>query len=673
MFRWRVSVAVFGGIAGTFFCALFLCPRPVFAATDINQQVSFAGKIVNTNSTNATDGTYNVEFKVYSGGTSGGGGTLVWTEDRLVSASTGIVTASGTFQVNLGSVCAFSGGPCETYTNTGVNWTSDTLYLSMQVGNSASCTVTTNFQANCGGDGEMTPYMRLTSVPYAFTATQLIANSGGNASTLQFAAATANNSITIPNSSGTLLISGGNALGAGLSIGTKDANTLSFLTNGTTVATFTTTGNLGLGTSSTAAALFSVGGTTGNFQVSSSGAVTAAGITNSGTYNGNTLSSSALAFSAASAASISSASGQPLNIDSGGTGNVVLGVTNAPTVLIGSASTVNTTQHLLQLNSVSTFNEAASCTTSTNQGAVYFNTTTNAIRGCISGSWEDIVTTAGLGIMLFGVVPDSGTVPGDLESTSNGNVSGPCKVSWASATSVNVQACSLYSGGRKIVQAAVTITLPAMATSTFTHLCFYSGGAGGGPLTNATSWFTTPSATETANLPAFSANNPILCIATIKNSASTANTIGQVFDIRIFTTSVKQFTNTSIALAPGWLAITTVADTTKVTDTATAATKGVAGVIAVGSTAAWSSGGPNAIMVTDGPVEVEALAGATSAYNYIQTGTTAGYATTVTTASTTLTLPSLYLGVALTAFGSCATPSAASCQGSLFTQIKWGD
>src|SRR6266702_2091051 len=106
MFRWRVLAAVLGSIAGISVCALFLCSKAVFAATNINQQVSFAGKIVNTNGTNATDGTYNVEFKVYSGGTSGGGGTLVWTEDRLVSASSGSVTASGTFQVNLGAVCA---------------------------------------------------------------------------------------------------------------------------------------------------------------------------------------------------------------------------------------------------------------------------------------------------------------------------------------------------------------------------------------------------------------------------------------------------------------------------------------------------------------------------------------------------------------------------------------
>lgn len=519
----------------------------------------------------------------------------------------------------------------------------------------------------------MTPYMRLTSVPYAFTATQLVANSGGNASTLLFATPTANNSVTIPNSSGTLLISGGNSLGGTLNVGTKDANALSFLTSGTTVATFTSGGNFGVGTSSNAGSLLAVGGSTGNFQVNSAGAVTTTGITNSGTYNGNTLSSSALTFSAASTASITSASGQTLNIDSGGTGNVVLGVTNAPTVLVGSASVANTTQHLLQLNSVSTFTEAASCTTSTNQGALYFNTTTNAIRTCINGGWEDLATTAGLGIMLFGVVPDSGSNPGDLQSTATANVSGPCKVSWASATSVAVQACSVYSGGRKIVQSAVTITLPAMAINTFTHLCYYNGSSPTGPLTNATTWFTSPSTTETANLPAFNANNPVLCIATIKNSATVANTIAQVSDTRVFTNSIKEFVNTSVAVAPGWLVITTTGDTTKVTTTATAATKGVAGVVAVGSTAAWSSGGPNAIMVTDGPVEVETLAGTTTAYNYIQTGTTAGYATTVTTASTTLTLPSLYLGVGLTAFGACTTPSAASCQGSILTQIKWGD
>lgn len=143
---------------------LFVLPRHTSAAAGINQQMAFQGKVVLANGTNIPDGTYNVEFKIYDGGTSTGGGTLKWTEDRLIGGTGGVVVTSGTFTVNLGSANAFGGS---------VDWNSDTLWLSLQVGNTSSCTITTTFTADCAGDGEMTPYIRLTAVPYAFNALQL--------------------------------------------------------------------------------------------------------------------------------------------------------------------------------------------------------------------------------------------------------------------------------------------------------------------------------------------------------------------------------------------------------------------------------------------------------------------------------------------------------------------
>lgn len=142
---------------------LISSPRAI-AAVGINQQLAFQGKLVLASGVNITDNTYNMEFKIYKGGSSGGGGTLEWTEDYLVGGSGGITTTSGTFNANLGSVNPFGGS---------VDWNSDTLWLSMQVGNTSSCTITTTFTSNCGGDGEMTPYIRLTAVPYAFNALEL--------------------------------------------------------------------------------------------------------------------------------------------------------------------------------------------------------------------------------------------------------------------------------------------------------------------------------------------------------------------------------------------------------------------------------------------------------------------------------------------------------------------
>src|SRR5437867_9733223 len=97
-----VAVALAAGL-----CWLGAWGQSAHAATGINPQLSFQGKIVKTDGSNIADGTYNLQFKIYQDGTGNGGGTLKWTENRLVSASQGVALSSGTFQVNLGSVTAF--------------------------------------------------------------------------------------------------------------------------------------------------------------------------------------------------------------------------------------------------------------------------------------------------------------------------------------------------------------------------------------------------------------------------------------------------------------------------------------------------------------------------------------------------------------------------------------
>ena len=154
----------------------FLIIKPiVFAATGINELINFQGKIVTlSGGVNIPDGTYNAEFKIYSGGTDTGGGTLDWTEDYLVGGSgVGVAFSSGTFDVPLGSVCSFDGGSCETYTNTAIDWNTYPLYLSIQIGNTSACTISSNFHTNCSGDGEMSPYILLTSTPYSFNSNEL--------------------------------------------------------------------------------------------------------------------------------------------------------------------------------------------------------------------------------------------------------------------------------------------------------------------------------------------------------------------------------------------------------------------------------------------------------------------------------------------------------------------
>jgi hypothetical protein len=147
-----------------------------YATTGVNSEMSFEGKIVNSSGVNITNGTYNMEFKIYAGGTATGGGTLDWTEDYLVSKTQAVTFSGGTFQVNLGSICSFAGGACtanSSITNTAINWNTYPLYLSIQVGSTASCTPALNFTTNCTGDGEMSPYILLTSTPYSLNSNAL--------------------------------------------------------------------------------------------------------------------------------------------------------------------------------------------------------------------------------------------------------------------------------------------------------------------------------------------------------------------------------------------------------------------------------------------------------------------------------------------------------------------
>ena len=125
-----------------------LNPTPTSAATGIESQLSFEGKIVNSNGTNIADGNYNMEFKIYTGCTNntGSGCTLVWTEDYLDNNSDGVAFTSGTYQTNLGQYCPFAGGACtpsdasDGNTNTAVPWGTYPLYLSLQIGNTSYCT-----------------------------------------------------------------------------------------------------------------------------------------------------------------------------------------------------------------------------------------------------------------------------------------------------------------------------------------------------------------------------------------------------------------------------------------------------------------------------------------------------------------------------------------------------
>lgn len=244
------------------------------AAAGINQQLNYQGRLLTSAGNVVPDGTYNMEYKIYQdgsgcigGGSAPCGGTLKWTETR--SGADKVTVINGFFSVQLGAVTTFGSS---------VDWNQDTLWLSVNIGGTGAPV----------WDGEMTPFRRLSAVPYAFNAQQL---GGLDWSRFVQIAPTAVQTDTSLTSMVFL-----NKTGA-------TGNILELQKNGSDVLIVDNSGN----------------------------------ITASGTYNTNTFTSNALSFGAASAANVSSATGQSLSIDSGTTGALNIGTSaNAKTITLGN-------------------------------------------------------------------------------------------------------------------------------------------------------------------------------------------------------------------------------------------------------------------------------------------------------------------------------------------------
>lgn len=302
--------------------------------------------------------------------------------------------------------------------------------------------------------------------------------------------------------------------------------------------------------------------------------------------------------------------------------------TNAERGVAVGTSDGNITMFDPDISTASGAETAANCTTAINAGGIYYsaatassNTITQELRGCINGAFRDIIAADQLGVMLLGVVEDSGAAnQGDIGGIS-GVANGPCKVSWASTTSVSVAPCTAYSAGRKVVITAATAVSSINGATLFYHICL--SGTNGAPTATA------GNASETAAVPAFSATAPILCLATVKTGGS--STITNIYDTRVFVSSRKQFSTINAAVAPGMVVTLDGTNANRVITTASAAAANVRGVVAVGTTAA-STTAVNTIIATGGPAFVEGT-GTITVGQTAQTSTTAGYAQSAASAA----------------------------------------
>jgi hypothetical protein len=173
-----------------------------------NQQINYQGKLTNTSFVAVADGTYNMEFKLY---TVSSGGSPVWTETR--TGGDKVTVSNGLFSVMLGSVTSFAG----------VDF-NQTLYLGVNIGGSGSPV----------WDGEMTPRKIIGAVPAAFISNSVL---GDGRIDLAYApgdttsnAAKINYAPTVSSATDAVkILTGSNVTGAALSIAATGTGNLAVL------------------------------------------------------------------------------------------------------------------------------------------------------------------------------------------------------------------------------------------------------------------------------------------------------------------------------------------------------------------------------------------------------------------------------------------------------------
>lgn len=484
-------------------CILLLCIALIttlffnvatHAAPGVNQTIGFQGRLLDVNGNIVRDGYYNIQFKIYQGGTGtqagNPNGELKWTETYINNGTaTGAVEVkNGFLSVNLGSINPFG---------TSVDWNQDTLWLSMNIaGLAVNCT---SFgTAPCAADGEMLPMKRMTSTPFALNSAAVNGKTADNfiqlAQGVQKDASINTSSIYINKTgSGSLMQlqnNGANIFTIGdtgnITFGSNANKTISIATSqvftqGRMLSVIA--GNGGAGTGSDGGALRLQGGAAGGNNANGGSVVIEAGV----------------------------------KTGTGSNGSISIGVSNTANVTIGSSSSAVTGTTKLQAK----------------------NAITIETNGTTRATFADDTNTAYFGNGISAAAPNNYTLQA-TNSSASGVSGGTLSLQGGNATSGNTNGGNItLSGGTGSGTGSnglVVLNTPAFSTTTSDANC-YTGGA----VVAASCTVTTASVNNSASvIVGFSTNNQV---ATIPDPAIT--TAGRILyvtaaaDSRDFSLSVN--------------------------------------------------------------------------------------------------------------------------------------
>ena len=340
-------------------------------------------------------------------------------------------------------------------------------------------------------------------------------------------------------------------------------------------------------------------------------------------------------------------------------------------VTIGNGATSDGTLRVLQLDNYNGGDDAGEmCGSGNNQGALYYNSTMGSIRGCVGNSWVDISNPDTLGLLTFGVLPSSGSGNNayDLPALTVPGASGPCKVSRTQNNELKINDCTAYSSGRRVnvpetylcinsntANCGSRTVIQTTGTSTqWGHICLDRD-------TGAPKWTTaTGLASASDGLPTWSVVQPVLCLADVK---ITNNIVDDLYDVRTFSSAMKEAVNTGEAVELGML-VKTDANTGAMLPGTTRSQKLYGTIVVADSSRPASAGTPNAIVTTNGPAWIKAASGTSG--QFVIESSTPGYANTINNIPNNAFYYSV--GNTRTAYSGTCT-STSNCSGSLYVNF----
>ncbi len=150
---YRIVLALLVLCSALFFV---LHSTPASALTTVPTKMNFQGRLTNSSGNIMPNGTYNMKLRLY---TVSSGGSAVWSEDRLVSASQGVTVTNGLFAIKLGDVTTL---PASLFA-------SGALYLEVELPTPATATSSSPSWT----EGAMTPRNQIATSAYSYNSETL--------------------------------------------------------------------------------------------------------------------------------------------------------------------------------------------------------------------------------------------------------------------------------------------------------------------------------------------------------------------------------------------------------------------------------------------------------------------------------------------------------------------